>query len=83
MPIGTRFYQLWDPDYVKVATVFRMRETADELFVERYDPALGAWTEGPGSLLRYVFTGEDGADRISQKEAEQLIAAGLPTLPTL
>jgi hypothetical protein len=83
MKHGTTYYRLLDPDFRKVAAVYRIHYSPDALVIERYDPEAGAWTEGPGTFLRFVNDGEDGADEISQAEAEELIAAGLPTLPVL
>lgn len=79
--MATTIYGLRDPAFRKVNSIFRIRHEDDGLYVEKYDPAVGAWTEGPGTLLRFVNEGELGADEISEQEAERLIAAGLPPLP--
>ena len=81
MAIGTRYFGLLDPEFRRVVSVFRLRETRDELHVERYDPIAAAWTAGPSSLFRFVNGGEVGADEISKADAEALIANGLPELP--
>lgn len=77
-----RFFRLLDPQFRAVAAVFRLRTAAGGLFVERWDPSILSWTEGPGTLLRFVNEGEQGADEISEQEAGRLIASGsLPALP--
>ena len=84
MKSGTTYYKLWNPDYDAVAAVYRIRyEPNVALDIERYDPAAGAWTVGPGTFLRFVNEGEDGADEIPEAEALELIRRGLPRLPVL
>lgn len=83
MKLGTTYYRLLDPDFRKVAAVYRTIYSRDSLVVERYDPTAAAWMPGPPTFLRFVNEGEDGADVITKAEAERLIAAGLPKLPVL
>jgi hypothetical protein len=84
MKYGTTYYKLWNQNYDAVAALYRIRRTADELFIERWHPILGAWTEGPPTFGRFVYEGDDGADEISEGEVFHLIASGsLPPLPKL
>lgn len=80
MKLGTTYYRLLDAPLERVAALYRIRYSRAGLYVERFDPAAGSWTEGPPSFLRFVNDGEIGADEISPAEAERLIAAGLPPL---
>lgn len=80
--MATRFFRLLDPEFRRTAAVFRIRESARELHVDRWSPAAAAWTPGPGTLLRFVNEGEVGADEMDEEEARRLIAGGeLPPLP--
>ncbi len=80
--MATRFFRLLDPQFRQAAAVFRIRNARSGLFIERWSPAADAWTEGPGTLLRFVNEGELGADEIDEAEARRLIASGtLPPLP--
>lgn len=81
--MATRHFRLLNPEFNAVAAVYRIRTDDSGLYVERFDPAAGDWTPGPGTFLRFVNEGELGADEISAEEAERLIAAGLPPLPKL
>lgn len=81
--MATQHFRLLDPEFRAVAAVYRIRTDDSGLYVERFDPDAGSWTPGPETFLRFVNEGELGADEISAKEAERLIAAGLPPLPKL
>lgn len=78
MKLGTTYYRLLDPEFRKVAAVYRTIYSRESLVIERYDPTAGGWMPGPSTFLRFVNEGEDGADVIPQAEATRLIAAGLP-----
>lgn len=76
-----RIYRLLDPRFERTAALYRIRIDDEGLFIERFDPRAGAWTEGPSSFLRFVVDGELGAEEISAGEADRMMAAGLPALP--